>query len=124
MRVLVCGSRTWDDPTAMYMVLDGYSQRGSRITTLIHGKAKGADLMADAWALGEEDIEIVPFPADWEKFGKRAGFVRNKRMLDEGKPNLVLAFVDKPLAESRGTAMMVDLARQAGVPTYVIQKIV
>ncbi len=45
-------------------------------------------------------------------------------MLDEGKPDVVVAFVDKPLAESKGTKMMVDLAVQAGVHAYVIQKMI
>ena len=126
MRLLVCGSRTFEDVKVVCDFLDGLNQRGSRVTTLIHGAARGADNHAAAWAAEMNDyedgeIEILAFPADWDRHGKRAGYVRNQQMLDEGKPNLVVAFVDKPLAESRGTAMMVNLARDAGVKTIVVE---
>ena len=50
------------------------------------------------------------YPANWEEFGKRAGLIRNARMLTEGKPERVLAFPG-----GRGTADMVSRAREAGV---------
>lgn len=50
------------------------------------------------------------FPADWDKYGKRAGYLRNVQMLDEGKPDLVVAFPG-----GKGTAMMVKLAKERGV---------
>jgi hypothetical protein len=115
-RVLVCGSRTFRDGTlveALLSSLDGGS-------TVIHGAAKGADSLADFHAR-RIGLAVDDYPADWDRYGKRAGYVRNQQMLDEGKPNVVYAFVDKPLAESKGTAMMVDIAHRAGVPVVIVQ---
>lgn len=118
MKVLVCGSRDWSDQTALWSVLSGFIEPG--VCVLIEGEAPGADSMARDWALNEEQ-PIEQYPADWEKHGKAAGPIRNQQMLDEGKPELVLAFVNKPLAESRGTADMVRRAKAAGIPTYVVE---
>jgi hypothetical protein len=60
--------------------------------------------------------EITPYPVtanEWRMFGKRAGILRNERMLKEFKPDIVLAF---PLPQSRGTVHMMEIARAAGVP--------
>ncbi len=50
-------------------------------------------------------------PAEWSKYGRRAGPIRNKQMLDVGKPHLVVAFPG-----GAGTANMVKQAKAAGVP--------
>jgi len=65
--------------------------------------------LAAAWALSR-GIPAIAFPADWNKDGKAAGFVRNARMLRDGRPELVVAFPG-----GKGTAHMVKLARDAGV---------
>lgn len=82
---------------------------------VIHGGAKGADRMAKDWAL-EKGCDLVPFPAEWEKYGRKAGPIRNQRMLDEGKPDIVLAFPDK---DSVGTWDMVKRAQKAGLEVLV-----
>ena len=112
MIVLVCGSRDYTNRLLITERLcalqdDGYD-------TLIEGEARGADTIAKlaGEALG---MQIMPFPADWDKYGKRAGYIRNQQMLDEGHPDLVVAFYSRPV-KSRGTQMMVDIARKAGVP--------
>lgn len=89
--------------------------------TLIHGAARGADALADEWAVQDGDSEgltVEAYPAAWDKYGKRAGYIRNQQMLDEGDPDIVVAF--RSAGESRGTDIMIDLAREAGVPTYVV----
>lgn len=86
-------------------------------TMVIHGGARGADKLAGEVAK-ELGIEVVVFPANWELYGKRAGYVRNQLMLDAGKPSLVLAF---PIGESRGTRMMIDIATRAGVKVIVAE---
>jgi hypothetical protein len=86
-------------------------------TLIIHGCANGADEWADYWA----DVNNVPhraFPADWNKHGKAAGPIRNQRMLDEGKPDMVIAFPG-----GRGTADMVRRARTAGVEVREIARL-
>jgi hypothetical protein len=123
VKLLACGSRTFEDGSIVEAILDGIDSIDSRVQFLIHGAARGADTHAAFWAerQGFPEEAILAFPADWEKYGKRAGYVRNQQMLDEGHPDLVVAFVDKPLAESKGTAMMVDIARKAGVKTITVE---
>lgn len=122
MRVLICGSRTWSDVPTVNTVLQGIHCTRFGDPTIIHGAARGADEIAGDLAR-RQGWRVIEFPADWERHGKRAGYVRNTKMLAEGNPNEVYAFVDKPLVESRGTSMMVRIAREAGVPTYVVEKI-
>jgi hypothetical protein len=62
----------------------------------------------------ELGIPVLSFPADWARFGRAAGPIRNQRMLDEGKPTLVLAFHNN-IVESKGTKDMVKRARKAGI---------
>jgi hypothetical protein len=121
MRVLVCGSRTWGDGVTVRAVLRGIEETWG-IETLIHGNTEGADAYAAAFAV-TEPYEVEAYPADWKKHGKGAGPIRNQQMLDDGKPDQVWAFVDKPLDKSRGTADMVRRARAAGIPTYVVESI-
>jgi YspA, cpYpsA-related SLOG family len=118
MRLLVCGSRTFSDGSYLYDILDEVSIKYD-IDVLIHGDAKGADTLAKEWAetVGLDKIEA--YPADWDKHGRAAGPIRNKQMLDEGKPDLVVAFIDKPLDQSRGTKNMVEIAKKAGIKTFV-----
>jgi hypothetical protein len=118
-RVLVCGSRDWTDQAPIYAVLDGYDHDplGSGVT-VINGGARGADNIAKRWA----DLNKVPCitcRADWTKHGKSAGPIRNGQMLAL-HPDVVWAFVTKPLDESRGTADMVQRSRLASISTYVV----
>lgn len=107
MRVLVCGGRDFDDGTYMCAVLDEVAPGTD--TEIIHGGAQGADFHASQ--IAEDDgLQVTCFPADWEEHGRAAGPIRNQQMLDEGKPDLVLAF-----AGGRGTDSMCQLARIAGV---------
>ncbi len=107
MRVLVCGGRDYSDWAAVHGVLDGLHRKHT-ITALIHGNAKGADALADDWAAGK--VETLTFTPAWEEHGKAAGPLRNQKMLDEGKPDMVVAF-----PRGRGTADMVSRAEKAGI---------
>lgn len=114
MRVLVCGGRNFDDRAFLDRILIAVHAKRP-ITTVIEGGAAGADRMARAWA-ERRGIEVVTFRADWELYGKRAGSVRNLKMLREGRPDLVVAFPG-----GRGTAHMVRSTREAGVRTLDIK---
>ena len=118
MRVLICGSRTWTDPEPIGSVLDGIYERGPGKMVLIHGNARGADLLAQDHLLGVEDVEIQPYPAHWDTWGKAAGAIRNNQMLVEGQPDLVVAFSEQPI--TRGTRDMINRAKLAGVPVWIV----
>lgn len=112
MKVLVCGSRDFSDALMLVEKLDELHDL-HEFSVVIEGEALGADTMAAAWA-EERDISVMPFPANWAKYGRAAGPIRNKQMLDEGKPDLVVAFYSNK-AKSKGTANMVAQAIKAGV---------
>lgn len=124
MRVLVCGGINFTDRQKMNEALnaivprtepDEYGNWLPKDVTVIHGAAVGADSLAGEWAVVNWCAE-EPYPADWASHGKAAGPIRNQRMLDEGKPDLVVAFPG-----GRGTADMVRRAKAAGVPVREIQ---
>ncbi len=109
MKVLVCGGRNFDDLPLLDQTLDQiHSDRG--ITKIICGDAPGADLMAFFWA-GANEIPADRYVARWNNYGRAAGPKRNQKMLDEGKPDMVVAFKG-----GAGTADMVRRAIKAGVP--------
>ena len=103
-RVLVCGSRTFGDVRLVESEVLSLVERGivSPNATIVHGGAKGADTCAGmvGFVLG---FEVEVHPADWSGKGKSAGYIRNQEMLESGL-DYCIAFIDKPLAESRGTA--------------------
>ena len=71
-----------------------------------------------AEALG---IAVESYPAQWHRYGRAAGPIRNLQMLVEGKPDAVLAF-NNCIEKSRGTKDMVARATEAGIPTEVIRE--
>ncbi|WP_312313127.1 SLOG family protein [Sphingobium yanoikuyae] len=107
-RILICGGRTFNDQVAFARVMEGREP-----SVIINGGAAGADRLARMWA-GYRAIATFTFPADWERMGPSAGPRRNQRMIDEGKPDLVIAFPG-----GRGTADMIRRARAAGIPVIV-----
>lgn len=117
MRLLVCGSRKYTDRSRMLQELSAIGI--SNIETLIHGDATGADRLAADCAreLGLSAKQIQKYPAKWFLYGKQAGSLRNQQMLDEGHPDLVLAF---PLPGCRGTWNMLNLARRYDIKSRVI----
>lgn len=108
MKVLVCGGRDYDNWSEVEYQL-GNIHRETPITQVIAGGAKGADTLAVMWAR-DEHIHINEFHADWKRHGRAAGPIRNKRMLDVGRPDLVVAFKG-----GKGTANMIRLAHECGV---------
>ena len=80
------------------------------VTLVIAGGATGADRMAESWA-HHERIPLCVFPANWRFQGKAAGPMRNKAMLDFGRPDIVIAFPG-----GRGTQNMIEQATAAGIP--------
>lgn len=113
MRVLICGDRNWTDYSRIFRFVASLPT-GSII---IEGAARGADFMAGQ-AAREVGFQVLEFPANWAKFGRAAGPIRNVQMMTEGKPDVVVAFHDD-LEHSKGTRDMVNRAKKAGLPVYV-----
>lgn len=115
-RLLITGSRTWEDETLMRKLLvKVYNRVKDRDPILVHGTAPGADQMASLiWI--ELGGAVEPHPADWDKWGKAAGFIRNQEMVDLGA-NLCIAFIRD---NSRGASMTARIADEAGIKTWRI----
>jgi hypothetical protein len=114
MRALVCGGRDYDDRDHVWNTLCELDAERGPFEVVIHGRATGADSEAMIWAQGL-GRKHAPFQADWHTHGRAAGPLRNQRMIDEGRPNLVIAFPG-----GRGTADMVRRAKAAGVEVIEI----
>lgn len=111
MNVLVCGGRNYDDQVSIYKALDIIHNRHP-ITKVIHGAAKGADGLAAQWA-ADRNVPTVAVPAQWDRFGKSAGMLRNQQMLDLD-PDLIISFPG-----GRGTHNMRKLAHEAGISVWI-----
>ncbi len=120
MRLLICGSRHWTDGELILQELRALHAR-EQVEVVIEGEAPGADTLARE-AVRQLGIPVLPFPADWEKHGRAAGPLRNQRMLDEGRPDMVLAF-SEDLNSARGTADLCARARRAGLPIHLISHV-
>ena len=115
MRVLVCGGREFDDwrllnETLLKLTYNEGTGVNLDEVVIIQGGAKGADFLGKVWAIYHIGVTYEDYPADWKTYGKAAGSIRNQQMLDEGKPDLVVAFPG-----GNGTADMVRRAKKAGV---------
>ena len=90
----------------------------TKADTIIHGAARGADTLAGIIA-ASIGCKVIAVPAEWDVYGKKAGILRNQKML-EMHPDLVLAFHDD-IDNSKGTKDMVNRASRAGVECCVFK---
>lgn len=113
MKTIIAGSRTITDREA---VTNAIEFSGFKITEVVSGHANGVDLIGEKWARRNE-IPIKRFPVtkeDWQKFGKAAGPIRNRRMAEYGEQ---LIAVQKD--GSRGTQNMIEEANERGLPVFL-----
>jgi hypothetical protein len=120
MRILVTGSRDWPFPEVIAEELIRVSlipqETTSKIVLVSGACPTGADRMAEDWA-EKWGWEIERHPADWSRYGKSAGFRRNKEMVDLGARYCV-AFIKN---NSKGASMTKRLATEAGIETFVTE---
>lgn len=120
--VLVCGSRDYSDFDFILSKLKSLDR--NEYCILAHGGASGADTLAGLANMHlTRPFELIIFPAAWKVYGNSAGPIRNQRMLEIAKPDLVLAFSSKAVLTT-GTRDMVERASGAGVRirTYLTEK--
>ncbi len=122
LRVLVCGGREFGkmrrEAKQLFRVLDALQDERGPLE-IIEGGASGADYLAWCWA-EINGVDGQTFPANWEANGKRAGPVRNQQMLDEGKPDLVIAFPGNSGTQDmvlRTLRRGIELIRPGSLPT-------
>lgn len=127
IRVIVAGGRDFDDKylmmdNLMEWILDVYLKylptNEKVVLEFITGKARGADTLGEMFARAY-GYKVKEFPADWDKYGKSAGYIRNKQMAEYAAESngVLFAFWD---GKSKGTKSMIDLATKYGLEVHVV----
>ncbi len=116
MRIIVTGSRNWTNRDLIRRALrvEMLFDKPENVT-VVHGDARGADRIAGEVAK-ELGMNVEEYPADWKQYGKKAGPIRNQKMVDLGA-DVCLAF---PMSDSRGTWDCMTRAERAGIPVAEI----
>lgn len=112
MKIIVAGSRD----ITKYVVVESAIQESGWIdkkAEIVSGVARGVDQLAVRFAR-ENNLALHQFPADWDKYGRSAGMIRNREMAE---------FADALIAvwdgKSRGTKNMIDIATLKGLKVFV-----
>lgn len=115
-RVIVAGGRDFNDYELLESTLDElFCHLGDVDIQIVCGEARGADTLGKRYAQ-EHNIPVVSFPAQWDRYGKSAGYKRNVEMA--GYANMLVAFWD---GESKGTKHMIDTAKKFGLASYIVR---
>lgn len=119
-KVLICGSRFYTDYKKILQYVRSLKDTAIHENiVIVAGGAMGADTLAVKAAVSC-GFSFREYPAQWEKYGKKAGPIRNQTMLDMEKPDIVAAF-HEAIESSKGTKDMVSRARKSGVPVVVFK---
>lgn len=110
MKTIIAGSRDCTDKQELLTALANCKWKP---TTVISGTARGADRLGEIWA-NEFNIPCELFPAEWDRYGKSAGYRRNEQMADNAEA--LIALWD---GTSKGTKHMIDIAKHKGLRVYV-----
>lgn len=117
--VIVAGSRSFNDLSLMYNKLDYYLQKQDKVL-IVHGGANGADKCAAMYAK-ERGIKTKVFLPDWEKYGKKAGILRNIEMFkyaSQFQNRGCVVFWD---GTSKGTKNDIELSEKYNVPLRIVE---
>lgn len=113
-RVIITGSRDWDDEDKIESVIDMFVDLFGDELVIVHGACpEGADIIAKT-ICERKGITMDPHPAEWGKHGRAAGPIRNAKMVGLGA-ELVAAF---PEGIAKGTRGCMKLAADADLPVY------
>ena len=108
-RVIIAGTRTFDNYGLLYEYADYKLSQIQDNIEIVSGGAKGADALGERYAR-EKGYSLRVFPADWAKYGRKAGPMRNRQMAEYA--DALLAFWD---GESAGTKNMIEEANKQGL---------
>ena len=112
MKLAIIGSRTFTDSELAWNTYKNLPFL-DQVTHIISGGAKGADSIAELLAKWSGKEMIVYYP-DWDKYGKQAGFIRNRLIINDS--DCVLALWD---LKSKGTLNSIQLATKKGIPVHI-----
>lgn len=112
MKLIVAGSRGFTDYRLLETELNNMKDP---ITEIVSGTARGADRLGEQYA-NANSLPLKKMPAEWDKYGKSAGYKRNEQMAEYS--DCLIAFWD---GQSRGTKHMIDIARRLDLEVIVIK---
>lgn len=116
MRVIIAGTRDLKNylfvKYNLLVLFKFLKKKSGDITEILCGDCRGADKLGEKFAK-QFKIPVKHFPADWDKYGKKAGYIRNAEMAKQA--DVCILFWD---GKSKGTAMMKDLAEREGLEVY------
>ena len=112
-RVIIAGSRKFSDYDLLERTMDKALSTVQDDITVVCGKAKGSETLGEQYAK-EHGYEVQYFPADWNRYGKVAGYIRNTTMAKNA--DALVAFWD---GESPGTKHMIETAQSLGLRVRV-----
>lgn len=110
MKVIIAGSRTLSFNDTIAAI--NHCPFKHEISVVISGTAKGVDRHGEEWAK-LNNIPVIQYPANWNKFGKRAGYVRNEEMAQNA--DALIAVWD---GVSKGTKHMIDIANSYNLKVF------
>lgn len=110
MKVIIAGSRTINN---YELIKESIKNSNFKITTIISGHAKGIDLLAEKYAINN-NIELIIYSADWNKYGKSAEYIRNNEMLKEA--DALIAIWD---GQSKGTKHMIEIMKKSNKQVFL-----
>ena len=115
-KVVVAGGRDFTNYNLLKEKVDNIlsQKKLTHKILILSGKSIGADSLGEIYAL-ENNLEILSYPADWDKFGKKAGVKRNAEMINDA--DALIAFWN---GNSQGTKYMIDIATKKGKMIRVI----
>jgi hypothetical protein len=113
MNIIIAGSRNFNDYNLLKTSCDNLLTQFTNIE-IVSGTARGADKLGERYAR-EKGYDIKQFPANWDKFGKSAGYIRNDEMAQYA--DMLIAFWD---GISKGTKHMIDLANKRGIKVEIV----
>ena len=115
MRIIVAGSRNFSNYSLLKKKLDFYlSEKNNDEITIVSGTANGADKLGEKYA-NENSISIQRYPANWDLYGKSAGYKRNIQMADNA--DALVVFWD---GKSKGTSHMINIAKQKNLKIRIV----
>lgn len=114
-RVIVAGGRDFEDYALLQQTMDRLLVNVQDRIVIVCGRARGADSLGERYAQ-EHGHSVRTFPADWDRYGRAAGFIRNEEMAKNA--DALVAFWD---GQSRGTQNMIEVARRYQLKIRVIR---
>ena len=114
MKIAIVGSRTFDDYGLLSKTIFDYLAPIDSTTHIISGGAKGADALGEKFAY-RNNTKLTVYRAEWDKYGKSAGFLRNQTIIDNC--DMVVAFWD---GKSKGTADTINKAKRSKKPILLV----